>query len=118
MAFLEMRQVEKNFGAIHVLRGLDLLVNEHQVVCLIGPSGCGKSTLLRCINGLESIQGGEIRLEDVASRGRASILIGSDAKSASCSELISFIYQSSECRGAAQGAGHRVMKRKPAPCGS
>ena len=38
--------------------------NEHQVVCLIGPSGCGKSTLLRCINGLEPIQGGEIRLED------------------------------------------------------
>jgi polar amino acid transport system ATP-binding protein len=64
MAFLEMRKVEKSFGAVHVLRGLDLIVNEHQVVCLIGPSGCGKSTLLRCINGLEPIQGGEIRLED------------------------------------------------------
>ncbi len=37
-------------------------VNEHQVVCLIGPSGCGKSTLLRCINGLEQIQAGEIKL--------------------------------------------------------
>jgi polar amino acid transport system ATP-binding protein len=59
-----MRQVEKRFGVIEVLRGLDLMVDEHQVVCLIGPSGCGKSTLLRCINGLESIQGGEIRLED------------------------------------------------------
>ena len=47
---------------MRVLRGLDLEVNEHQVVCLIGPSGCGKSTLLRCINGLEQIQGGEIRL--------------------------------------------------------
>ena len=64
MAFLEMRQVEKRFGLIDVLRGLDLAVNEHQVVCLIGPSGCGKSTLLRCINGLEPIQGGEIRLEN------------------------------------------------------
>ena len=41
--------------------GLDLDVDEHQVVCLIGPSGCGKSTLLRCINGLEAIEGGEIR---------------------------------------------------------
>ncbi len=40
-----------------------MTVDEHQVVCLIGPSGCGKSTLLRCINGLEQIQGGEIRLE-------------------------------------------------------
>jgi polar amino acid transport system ATP-binding protein len=64
MAFLEMRQVEKRFGPIEVLRGLDLAVNEHQVVCLIGPSGCGKSTLLRCINALEPIQGGEIRLEN------------------------------------------------------
>ncbi len=62
MAFLEMKGVAKEFGPIKVLRGLDLEVNEHQVVCLIGPSGCGKSTLLRCINGLEQIQGGEIRL--------------------------------------------------------
>ena len=64
MAFLELRGVHKEFGPIKVLRGLDLSVDEHQVVCLIGPSGCGKSTLLRCINGLEKIQGGEIRLED------------------------------------------------------
>ncbi len=62
MPFLEMRGVTKRFGPIDVLRGLDLAVNEHQVVCLIGPSGCGKSTLLRCINGLEPIQGGEIVL--------------------------------------------------------
>lgn len=62
MAFLEIRDVEKEFGAVRVLRGINLSVDEHQVVCLIGPSGCGKSTLLRCINGLEKIQGGEIRL--------------------------------------------------------
>jgi polar amino acid transport system ATP-binding protein len=62
MAFLEIKGVHKKFGPIRVLRGLDMEVNEHQVVCLIGPSGCGKSTLLRCINGLEKIQGGEIRL--------------------------------------------------------
>ena len=64
MAFLEIRNVEKAFGPIRVLRGVNLNVTEHQVVCLIGPSGCGKSTLLRCINWLEKIQGGEIRLED------------------------------------------------------
>jgi polar amino acid transport system ATP-binding protein len=63
MAFLEIRNVEKEFGPIRVLRGVNLSVQEHQVVCLIGPSGCGKSTLLRCINGLEPIQGGEIVLE-------------------------------------------------------
>ncbi len=62
MAFLEMVNVQKEFGPIKVLRGINLNVDEHQVVCLIGPSGCGKSTLLRCINGLEKIQGGEIRL--------------------------------------------------------
>ena len=62
MAFLEMTKVEKSYGPVQILRGLDMNVNEHQVVCLIGPSGCGKSTLLRCINQLEQIQGGEIRL--------------------------------------------------------
>ncbi len=64
MAFLEIKNVEKHFGPVRVLRGTNLNVNEHQVVCLIGPSGCGKSTLLRCINGLEQIQSGEIRLEN------------------------------------------------------
>ncbi|CAH2400825.1 ATP-binding cassette domain-containing protein [Mesorhizobium escarrei] len=64
VAFLEIKNVHKEFGAFQVLRGVNLDVIEHQVVCLIGPSGCGKSTLLRCINGLEKIQGGEIRLED------------------------------------------------------
>jgi polar amino acid transport system ATP-binding protein len=41
MAFLEMRDVHKRYGHHVVLRGLNLSVNEHQVVCLIGPSGCG-----------------------------------------------------------------------------
>jgi polar amino acid transport system ATP-binding protein len=63
MAFLEIKNVEKHFGPVPVLRGTNLNVDEHQVVCLIGPSGCGKSTLLRCINGLEQIQSGEIRLD-------------------------------------------------------
>jgi polar amino acid transport system ATP-binding protein len=62
MSLLEIRQVVKSFGSHQVFNGLSLSVEEHQVVCLIGPSGCGKSTLLRCINGLEAIDGGEIRL--------------------------------------------------------
>jgi polar amino acid transport system ATP-binding protein len=62
MALLEINQVTKRFGLYEVLKGLNLNVEVHQVVCLIGPSGCGKSTLLRCINGLEEIQGGEICL--------------------------------------------------------
>jgi polar amino acid transport system ATP-binding protein len=62
MSLLEIKNVSKEFGSYAVLKGLNLDVEEHQVVCLIGPSGCGKSTLLRCINGLEAIQDGEIRL--------------------------------------------------------
>jgi polar amino acid transport system ATP-binding protein len=69
-AFIEMRDVHKSFGDNEVLRGVDLNVNEHQVVCLIGPSGCGKSTLLRCINALEPIQQGEILIDGERVSGR------------------------------------------------
>ncbi|MBV9637536.1 MAG: amino acid ABC transporter ATP-binding protein [Methylobacteriaceae bacterium] len=62
MALVELRNVTKAYGHFVVLDSIDLDVEEHQVVCLIGPSGCGKSTLLRCINGLEPISAGEIRL--------------------------------------------------------
>jgi polar amino acid transport system ATP-binding protein len=62
MPLIEINQVIKRYGAVEVLKGLNMQVEQHQVVCLIGPSGCGKSTLLRCINGLETIDGGEIRL--------------------------------------------------------
>ncbi len=64
MSFLEINDVHKRYGNVEVLRGINLDVEEHQVVCLIGPSGCGKSTLLRCINGLEDITGGEIRINN------------------------------------------------------
>ena len=68
MPFLELNSVHKSYGDHEVLRGLDLHVEQHEVVCLIGASGCGKSTLLRCVNALEDIQGGEIRLRgDVVS---------------------------------------------------
>ncbi len=64
MSFLFARGVHKHFGDLHVLRGIDLDVELHQVVTLIGGSGSGKSTLLRCINSLEIIDAGEIRLDD------------------------------------------------------
>ncbi|MFS0894207.1 amino acid ABC transporter ATP-binding protein [Microbacterium sp. 179-I 3D3 NHS] len=68
MAFLELNDVVKSYGDNTVLRGITLHVEKHQVICLIGASGCGKSTMLRCVNGLETIQGGDIRLEaDVVS---------------------------------------------------
>ncbi len=59
---LEVAGVHKDFGGVKVLRGVNLVVAEHEVVCLIGASGSGKSTLLRCVNALEPIQAGEIRV--------------------------------------------------------
>jgi polar amino acid transport system ATP-binding protein len=70
VSFLELRGVSKKFGDNQVLRGIDLDVEEHQVVCLIGPSGCGKSTLLRCINALEPIDDGEIYVDGERVSGR------------------------------------------------
>jgi polar amino acid transport system ATP-binding protein len=55
--------LHKSFGELEVLRGIDLEVAEHEVICLIGASGSGKSTLLRCINLLEPIDGGRIVVE-------------------------------------------------------
>jgi polar amino acid transport system ATP-binding protein len=58
--FVSVRQVTKRFGALEVLKRVDLDVPEHGVVCLIGASGSGKSTLLRCINLLEQVDEGSI----------------------------------------------------------
>jgi polar amino acid transport system ATP-binding protein len=64
MAFLEIDDVHKSFGANEVLKGVSLNVERHEVVCLIGASGSGKSTLLRCVNALEEIDSGAIRIEN------------------------------------------------------
>lgn len=71
MAKLELRGVVKRFGDSTVCDGIDLDVEEGQMVCLIGASGAGKSTLLRCINLLEPIEDGEIFLDgtDIAVPG-------------------------------------------------
>ena len=59
---LEIRGLRKSFGQTEVLRGIDLTVAAHEVICLIGASGSGKSTLLRCTNLLEPIDSGRISL--------------------------------------------------------
>jgi polar amino acid transport system ATP-binding protein len=68
---LVCRDVHKSFGSLEVLKGIDLSLDEHEVVCLIGASGSGKSTLLRCINLLEPISRGSIvvRGEEITARG-------------------------------------------------
>ena len=71
MAKLELRNVVKRFGDVTVCNGVNLDVEEGQMICLIGASGAGKSTLLRCINLLEHTEDGEIFLdgEDIAIPG-------------------------------------------------
>ena len=59
---IEVDNLHKRFGEHEVLKGVSFRVEAGEVVCLIGPSGSGKSTALRCINGLESYDGGEIRV--------------------------------------------------------
>ncbi|WP_298965942.1 amino acid ABC transporter ATP-binding protein [uncultured Methylobacterium sp.] len=59
---IELDDVRKSYGAVPVLKGITASVARGEVVCVIGPSGSGKSTLLRCVNGLESYDGGAIRV--------------------------------------------------------
>jgi polar amino acid transport system ATP-binding protein len=70
-AALEIAGLRKSFGKLEVLRGIDLELAEHEVVCLIGASGSGKSTLLRCVNLLEPIDAGRIFLhgEEITAGG-------------------------------------------------
>ena len=68
---LRIEGLHKSFGDLEVLKGIDLALDEHEVVCLIGSSGSGKSTLLRCINLLEEIDAGRIFVEgdEVTAKG-------------------------------------------------
>jgi polar amino acid transport system ATP-binding protein len=58
-----VQNIRKSFGPLEVLKDITFEVKKGEVVCLIGPSGSGKSTVLRCINGLETYDGGEIKVE-------------------------------------------------------
>ena len=60
---ISIKEVHKSFGALEVLKGVTLDVMKGEVICIIGPSGSGKSTLIRCINALNDIQSGSIRVE-------------------------------------------------------
>jgi len=63
---IEFRQVNKWFGALHVLKDIDLVIDAGQVVVVCGPSGSGKSTLIRCINRLEIIESGDIIVDGIS----------------------------------------------------
>lgn len=75
---IQITDLRKSFGQNEVLKGISLNVTLGEVLCIIGPSGSGKSTILRCINGLESYDSGEIRIEDhLVDRENKKYLLGS-----------------------------------------
>ncbi|RKF36121.1 glutamine ABC transporter ATP-binding protein GlnQ [Paraburkholderia fungorum] len=69
MSMIEFQQTSKRFGAHVVLHPLDLAIERGEVVVIVGPSGSGKSTMLRCINGLEKISDGDLRVDDISVLG-------------------------------------------------
>lgn len=70
---INITNLQKNFGNLEVLKGVDLTIAEKEVVVIIGPSGSGKSTLLRCINYLEEPTGGSIVIDGIPLSGEANI---------------------------------------------
>ena len=80
MASLTLRDVRKSYGAVDVMHGVDLDIQDGEFIVFVGPSGCGKSTLLRMIAGLEEISGGTIdigdqRVNDVAASKRGVAMV-------------------------------------------
>lgn len=65
MSTINVKGLKKTYGKNEVLKGIDMNVEQGEVVCIIGPSGSGKSTFLRCLNRLEEIQGGVILVDEV-----------------------------------------------------
>ena len=87
---LELEHLTKEYGEKPVLKDVNLTVREGEVVVIIGPSGCGKSTLLRCINALEPIQGGTIRLDG------AVVSDGSRERLTALRQKVGMVFQSYE----------------------
>ncbi|WP_287732556.1 MULTISPECIES: glutamine ABC transporter ATP-binding protein GlnQ [Burkholderia] len=71
MSMIEFQQASKRYGQHVVLHPLDLTIERGEVAVIVGPSGSGKSTLLRCINGLETISSGDLRVDDISVLGPA-----------------------------------------------
>ncbi|MBZ4667106.1 MAG: glutamine transporter ATP-binding protein [Defluviitaleaceae bacterium] len=86
---LEIKGVYKKYDDITVLEDIHLSINKGEVVVILGPSGCGKSTLLRCLNGLEKIQGGDIRY-------RNKSLVGQDVNWQEVRQRIGMVFQNYE----------------------
>ena len=86
---VDIAKTYRSDGAeVHALRGLTLTVNKGEMVSIMGPSGCGKTTLLNCLSGLDTIDGGVIRVE-----GREIQQLSDDAKTDYRAQRMGFIFQ-------------------------
>ena len=91
MSMVKLESVYKSFGALQVLKNINLEVTKGEVVCIIGPSGSGKSTLLRCLNHLERITSGRVFIEDEMiderEAGKDQLKVSQKKVSEICTEL-------------------------------
>ena len=91
MSMVKLESVYKSFGALQVLKNINLEVTKGEVVCIIGPSGSGKSTLLRCLNHLERITSGRVFVEDEMiderQAGKDQLKVSQKKVSEICTEL-------------------------------
>lgn len=72
---IAVKNLQKNYGKLEILKGIDLEIHKGEVVVVIGPSGSGKSTFLRCLNLLEQPTGGEITFEGESITSKSTILM-------------------------------------------
>ena len=86
---LRLSGVEKDYGKVRALNGIDLEVAPGEVIAIVGPSGCGKSTLLRCLNGLEEITGGQIELD-------GTVITGPGTRWTEVRQRVGMVFQSYE----------------------
>lgn len=96
MSFIVMKDIKKSFGSLEILHGVSLSVEKGEVVSIIGPSGAGKSTFLRCLNTLETIQGGSIEVDGdmLAEEKNGKVVYASAAKSREILAKMGMVFQS------------------------
>ena len=96
MSFIEMKNIRKDFGKLTILHGVDMTLEKGEVISIIGPSGAGKSTLLRCLNHLETIQGGSIAVdgEFLAEDKDGKVTYASEARTKEILAKMGMVFQS------------------------
>ena len=96
MAFIDMQNIRKSFGNQEILHGVSLSVEKGEVVSIIGPSGAGKSTFLRCLNNLETIQGGAIYVEGecLVREENGKVVYAKDAEARKILAKMGMVFQS------------------------